>query len=207
MSGTAVFKVLRAAPYTAYLMVASTLTIACWTAFIHQMFLGKGELRPLTVIGDVLNFVTGRTPSALTSLSDWLRAEAGMTSVIAVGVFVAGIGLFYLSARDERAVWYGLPTAYIALAGFAEVEPRVALFTGLGAFLLQAFIGGLQMAWDARTPTEGYVPLSGLERLLNQWTVTTAGLICGPLILVDQLKAPRADETRTSRYISAQAEM
>lgn len=84
-----------------------------------------------------------------------------MTSVIAVGVFVAGIGFFHLSARDERAVWYGLPTAYIALAAFAEVEPRVALFTGLGVFLLQAFIGGLQMAWDARTPTEGYVPPVG----------------------------------------------
>lgn len=69
MSGTAVFKALRAAPYTAYLMVASTLTIACWTAFIHEMFRGKGELRPLTVIGDVLDFVSGRTPSALTSLS------------------------------------------------------------------------------------------------------------------------------------------
>lgn len=197
MSGTAAFKVFRAVLYTAYFMVASILAIACWTAFIHEAFREKGSLRPSTVIEDIVHSLSGHTPTALASLSNWLRTEADTVGLVSIAAFVASLVFLTRQNKQEVPAWFGAPTAFIALAVFWEVQPDVALWIGTAGFAFSFVIGGFIELWESRWVC-GPERISLMGYQVMNWIFTTAGLVAAPIHLVYELKKLRATEAHAA---------
>lgn len=194
MSGTAAFKVLRAVLYTVYVMLASALAVACGTAFIHRMVLGKEPLRPLTVIEDVIHFVGGDSVTVLTSLNDRLEAESILVSLIAGIAFVAGLAFFGRDSLTSRPVWFGAPTAFIATAVLWEVMPRLGPWIALGALVIVFLIAGFVEAFEGPC----YQGETYMGRTAFNWFFNIAGLVMAPINLVHELKERRAPEARAA---------
>lgn len=199
MLNSITFKVIKSASNTVYIMLASALAIASWTAFIHRGLRQAGDLRPLTVIGDAINFLTGQAPTSLTSLSIWLRTEAGMVGIIALGAFVVGIIFFGRPNNEDTLIpaWFGAPTALIALAVFWEIQPRAgALMSYFALGVLTLVAVGIEL-WHARYVC-GPERVAYLGYLLMNWIFTTAGLVIAPINLVYELKERRDIEAHTA---------
>lgn len=185
MSAAPANRVLREAPYTAYIMLASVLSIACFISLFRSASDSSTRTGPLIVLGDIASHVSGRPGNTLAPISDWLQAAGGTVSVIAVVAFI--IGLVYFAKERKNTpplpVWFGAPAAFVGLAGLWEVHPRWAVWVGFGCIAVFFIIAAVDQ-FTQPICTRGGDPVSFSGHVMMNWLLVVAFIVLAPLAVV-----------------------
>lgn len=196
MSDTPVLRALREAPYTAYCMLASILSIACFISLFRSASDSSTRTGPLVVVGDIASHVSGRLDDAFASISDWLQAAGGTVSVIAVVAFIIGLVFFAKERKNNPPfpVWFGASTALIGLAGLWEVHPMWAPHVASGCVVVFIVI---TMVDQLTQPicTMGGEPVTFTGHLIMNWLLVVAFIVLWPLSVVADNWPSRSTES------------